>query len=147
MMSVTFVMVIVPRARDVTVCRIVDSLWTSVISVVVTTRAAGAVITSPTVASFLMRVGSVEEMAPAAGAVIMSPIAALYSMPAVSVVGIMPPVPGVMGCCSVASGLTYAESVMDSINLRTRVDNATMIRVYCRNPSLHLTMSLSDLTN
>ena len=141
------VAVITPPAPDVTVFQIVGLLRTFVVSVVVTTRVAGAVIISLTVGSFLMYVGSVEETAPAAGAVIMSRIASLYLMPVMCVVGIMPPVPGVTVCCSVASGLTYAESVMDSINLRTRVDNATMIRVYCRNPSLHLMMSLSDLTN
>ena len=117
------------------------------ISVVVTTRAARAAIISPIVGSFLMRAESVEEMAPAAGAVIMSRIADLYSMPAVSAVEIIPLVPGVTVCYSVVSDLTYVAFVMDSINLRIRVDNATMTRVFCCNPSLYLMMSLSDLTN
>ena len=97
-MSVAFVMVIVPRARDVTACQTVDSLWTSVVSVVVTTRAAGAVIMFRIVGLFSMRAGSVVEMVPVAGAVIMSRIASSYLMPVMCVVGIMPPVPGVTVC-------------------------------------------------
>ena len=124
-MSVVSVMATAPRARDVMECRIVGLLRTFVVSVVVTTRAAGAAIISLTVSSFLMRVGSVEETAPAAGAVIMSRIANLYSMLAICVVGIMPPVLGVMGSYSVERCRIPVVFVMVVIRLRMAVVFAT----------------------
>jgi len=119
------VAVITPPAPDVTVFQIVGLLRTFVVSVVVTTRVAGAVIISPTVGSFLMYVGSVEETVLVAGAVIMSQIVDLYSMLAMCVVGIMPPVPDVMGSYSVERCSIPVVSVMVVIRLWMAVVFAT----------------------